>query len=136
MNCVTNVTTSMLWNGEALEEFSPGRGLRQGDPLSPFLFVLHMERLSALINTKAEEGTWKGIKVSNNSPSLTHLFFANDLILFFQVNFLTCNTMINVQCLMFLRSFLPCLVKPLASTNLSSSYPLMFQEVEPEDLVL
>lgn len=64
MSCVTTVTSSILWNGEALEEFMPGRGLRQGDLLSPYLFVLCMERLSAMINLSTDEGRWKGIKVS------------------------------------------------------------------------
>lgn len=49
------------------------------------LFVCSMhERLSILINSKIKEGTWKGIKVSKNSTPLTHLFFADDLILFGQ----------------------------------------------------
>lgn len=67
MNCVSNVSTSIIWNGEPLPEFSPQRGLRQGDPLSPYLFVLCMERLSHLINNKVENGKWKGIAVSRNA---------------------------------------------------------------------
>lgn len=62
MSCVSTLTTSILWNGEALPEIPPSRGLRQGDPLSPYLFVLCMERLSILINRKAEAGAWKESK--------------------------------------------------------------------------
>lgn len=65
-----------------MTEFAPGRGLRQGDTLSPYLFALCMERLSTLINNKREEGDWKGIQVSKNSIPLTHHFFADDVILF------------------------------------------------------
>ncbi|KAI8550987.1 hypothetical protein RHMOL_Rhmol06G0149600 [Rhododendron molle] len=96
MSCVTSVKTSILWNGEPLPEFAPGRGLRQGDPLSPYLFVLCMERLSILINSKRVEGSWKGIKVSKNSTPLTHLFFADDLILFGQDNFTTVKAIMEV----------------------------------------
>lgn len=92
MNCVTSINTVVLWNGEALNEFSPGRELRQGDPLSPYLFVLCMERLSVLINREVDGNRWKGIKVSRNAPLLTHLFFVDDLILFGEDNFNTCIT--------------------------------------------
>ena len=54
MCCVTNVTTAIIWNEEPLEEFKPKRGLRQGDPLSPYLFILCMERLSNMISLKAD----------------------------------------------------------------------------------
>lgn len=96
MSCVTTVSTSILWNGETLDAFSRGCGLRQGDPLSPYLFVLYMECLSILINQKAEEGKWKGIKASRNTNPLTHLFFADDLILFGQDSISSCNVMMRV----------------------------------------
>lgn len=96
MNCVTSVNSSILWNGETLEEFSPGRGLRQGDPLSPYLFVLCMERLSILIDKKCDSGSWKGIKVSRDSQTISHLFFADDLILFGQANQTTCRSIMEV----------------------------------------
>lgn len=55
-----------------------------------------MERLSIIINSKAEEGKWKGIRVSRNSAPLTHLFFADDLILFGLDSFDTCKTIMEV----------------------------------------
>lgn len=82
MSCVKNTTTSILWNGTPLTSFNPSRGLRQGDPLSPYLFVMCMEYLSALILDKVNQNKWKGIKASPNRPTITHLFFADDLILF------------------------------------------------------
>lgn len=96
MDCVSSVSTSILWNGEALENFTPGRGLRQGDPLSPYLFVLCMERLSILIENKCETGNWKGLKISRDAVPLTHLFFADDLLLFGHSNQATCRDIMDV----------------------------------------
>jgi len=55
MKCVSGPSMSLLWNGEKTESFKPLRGLRQGDPLSPYLFVLCMERLCHLIDIATVE---------------------------------------------------------------------------------
>ncbi|XP_028761232.1 uncharacterized protein LOC114719845 [Neltuma alba] len=82
MNCVSTATMNVLWNGVPSETFTPTRGVRQGDPLSPYLFILCMERLGQLIHTEVHEGRWKPLKLSANGPPFSHLFFADDLILF------------------------------------------------------
>lgn len=53
---ISSPRMQVLWNGEALEEFSPSRGIRQGDPISPYLFVLCIEKLFQMINLEVEEG--------------------------------------------------------------------------------
>lgn len=53
MNCTTSKTLTLKWNSEKLESFAPKRGLRQGDPMSPYLFVLCMEKISLLIQQKS-----------------------------------------------------------------------------------
>ena len=82
MFCVSSSSLSILWNGVKLPSFSPARGLRQGDPLSPYLFILCMEGLSALIQNKVEAGLWKPVKVSRDGPRISHLLFADDVLLF------------------------------------------------------
>lgn len=82
MLCVTTSTFGIFWNGEATDKFTPSRRLRQGDPLSPYLFVLCMERLDHLIEEKVEQGLWKPISVNRGGPKLSHLCFVDDLILF------------------------------------------------------
>lgn len=85
MTCVETPRISILWEGERIEYFNSGRGIRQGDPISPHLFVLCMERLSHLIQKEVEEN-WTGIKVSRKGPILSHLFFADDMVLFSEAN--------------------------------------------------
>ena len=72
----------VLWNGEITDTFLPIRGIRQGDSISPYILVLCMERLSHLINSLIEKGKWKPVKLNKTGPQLSHLFFADDLLLF------------------------------------------------------
>ncbi|PNX76781.1 ribonuclease H [Trifolium pratense] len=46
MNCITSVTTNVMWHGSRSIFFKPGRGIRQGDPISPYIFVLGMDKLT------------------------------------------------------------------------------------------
>lgn len=83
---VTSASISILWNGSKLESFSPQRGLRQGDPLSPYLFVLCMERLALLIQKRVVEGSWHPIRIAKEGMNISHLFFADDILLFCQAS--------------------------------------------------
>ncbi|KAG7547784.1 Ribonuclease H domain [Arabidopsis suecica] len=82
MTCVTGPSMRILWNGEKTEQFTPSRGIRQGDPLSPYLFVLCLERLCHLIDRSVAGKEWKPISISQGGPKLSHICFADDLILF------------------------------------------------------
>src|ERR1044072_6381284 len=82
MFCVSSSSLTLLWNGTRLEPFSSSRGLRQGDPLSPYLFVLCMERLGIRIQDAVDSGRWFPVSIANSGPSISHLFFADDVLLF------------------------------------------------------
>lgn len=58
------------------------RGLRQGDPLSPYLFVLCLEKLYHIISSSVKKGDWKPFAITKDGPYLSHVFFADDLMLF------------------------------------------------------
>ena len=73
---------SIVWNGKNLDWFKLTRGIRQGDAINPYLFVLCIERLGHLINHAVSEGRWKPIKLSKYGPPISHLSFADDLLLF------------------------------------------------------
>ena len=81
MNCVQVEATAILWNGEKSKSFVPSKGLRQGDPLSPYIFVFCMECLSYLILQATKGQQWRGVKTSRVGPRITHIMFADDLLL-------------------------------------------------------
>lgn len=68
--------------------FKAARGLRQGDPLSPYLFELCMEELSLLIQKRVMRKERSPIKVSNNGSGISHFLFGDDILLFSTENFL------------------------------------------------
>lgn len=82
MHFVSSSSLSVLWNGVTTDAFNPSRGIRQGDTLSPYLFVLCMERLGHLINEALTLGSWKPLFLSRRYPPLSYLFFLDDLMLF------------------------------------------------------
>lgn len=81
MKCVSTARMRVIWNGDHYEAFNMERGIRQGDPLSPYLFVLCMERLGHMINDAVVSKTWRPVRLSRNGTLISHLFFADDLFL-------------------------------------------------------
>jgi hypothetical protein len=81
MACVTSVRYQGRFNFEDTDVFTPTRGLRQGDPLSPYLFLLCAEGLSILLLYEEEVGGIDGVRVCRNAPSVSHLLFADDSLI-------------------------------------------------------
>jgi hypothetical protein len=80
--CIGTATASVLVNGSPTDEFSIERGLRQGDPLSPFLFLLAAEGFNVLMNAVVEAELFSGYGVGvSGEVRLTHLQFADDTII-------------------------------------------------------
>lgn len=69
-------------NGGKSENFTPSRGLRQGDPLSPYFFILGQEVLSRLLDCELRTKNISGIKASSRGPAITHVMYVDDIILF------------------------------------------------------
>ncbi|KAH9656150.1 reverse transcriptase domain-containing protein [Citrus sinensis] len=84
MLCVSTVRYHVIRDGKEIGPIVPSRGLHQGDPLSPYLFILCAEGLSALIRKNERAGLLHGVKVARGAPVVSHLFFADDCFLFFK----------------------------------------------------
>ncbi|KAL5548684.1 hypothetical protein UlMin_003915 [Ulmus minor] len=82
MKCVTSVSYSFLINRQVTRTVIPHRGLRQGDPLSPYLFVICAHGLSEMLACFEERKRFTGIKIASGCPSISHLFFADDSLIF------------------------------------------------------
>jgi hypothetical protein len=80
MHMVTSVETIVKWNGARADYFRPQRGIRQGDPISPYLFVMCIDKLSHLISHAVDTGDWKAIRAGRGGPIVSHLMFADDLL--------------------------------------------------------
>ncbi|GJU35124.1 RNA-directed DNA polymerase, eukaryota, reverse transcriptase zinc-binding domain protein [Tanacetum coccineum] len=86
---------SILINGSPTEEFQFFKGLKQGDPLSPFLFILIMESLHLSFQRVVDAGLFTGINI-NSSLTLSHMFYADDAVFLGQWNDRNIDTLFNV----------------------------------------
>jgi hypothetical protein len=82
MKCVKSVSYSVLVNGVPYGNILPSRGLRQGDPLSPYLFLIAAEGLSSLLSRAALDNRLTGVSIFVGGYRLSHLFFPDDSLLF------------------------------------------------------
>ncbi|KAM6584731.1 hypothetical protein CsatB_011733 [Cannabis sativa] len=94
MKCVYSVRYSFQLNGQIYGEVIPTRGLRQGDPLSPYLFLICAEGFSALIRHAEEKRDILGLKIARHAPPISHLFFADDSLLMFKASE---RTLVSIQ---------------------------------------
>ena len=82
MSCIKSVSYSILLNGVPDNAIKASRGLRQGDPLSPYLFLVCAIGLQGLIHKAEADGSLRGVSICRNGPCVSHLFFADNSVLF------------------------------------------------------
>ena len=86
MRCITSISYTIIINCSISNTFQPVRGLRQGDTMSPYLFLISTEGLSAFLDKHQRNELRNGIQASCNGPRVTHLFFVDDSIQFANAN--------------------------------------------------
>ena len=94
--CIEIVDYSVLVNGSVAGPIILGRGLRQGDPLSPYLFIICAKGLSAFIRKAEARGNINGVKICTKVPIVSHLLFVDDCFLFFRGNINQAEKMKNI----------------------------------------
>ena len=86
MSCISTgkgiLCHHILVNGKAYGMIHPSRGIRQGDPLSPYLFLLCAKGFTALLDQVESEGRIKGVSICRGTPKVTNLMFVDDSLLF------------------------------------------------------
>lgn len=93
MGCVRSVNFAVLLNGQPGNKFVPSRGLRHGDPLSPYLFLMVNDILSRMLGLASETNKLQGVRISPHGPSISHIFFADDTLIFLKADNSNCHVL-------------------------------------------
>lgn len=94
--CISSVSYQVLLNGEPKGKITPSQGIRQGDPLFPFLFILLTEALISHIQGAEREGRITGLKIARNSPRVSHLLLADDGLFFCKADVQQCSELVRI----------------------------------------
>lgn len=93
MLCIQSVSYAVLIQGRPFGRIVPTHDLRQGDPISPYLFLLVAEGFSSMLRQACRERVIHGVSIARGAPSVLHLFFADDSLLFYDASVRDCTTL-------------------------------------------
>ncbi|GJU27805.1 hypothetical protein Tco_1166426 [Tanacetum coccineum] len=94
--CISSYELEFMINGNSIGTIKPSRGIRQGDPISPFLFIIVADVLSKMINNALNNSLLSGMKMARECPVISHIFFADDSLFFLKASINECNKLISI----------------------------------------
>lgn len=94
--CINTTETQILLNEAPCKSFKPTREIRQGEPLSPYLFLLSMEVFTRSLDKAEAEKKIQWIKIAKNAPPVSHMLFADDCLLFVKADLHNVNNLLPV----------------------------------------
>ena len=94
--CISTLSFTFLLNGGKGRSINPLRGLRQGDLLSPYLFIIGSEVLARMINRSTTQRLINGIKIALSTPGISKLLYADDVLLFCKAKYSEINEIMNI----------------------------------------
>lgn len=101
MECVTSASYRLMINGKRFEVIKPGRGLKWGDPLSPYLFIFVSDVLSRLVTDVVAKKDISPLRMTRSYPALSHMFFVDDSLFFLEAterNIMRIKNIIEAYC--------------------------------------
>lgn len=96
MQCISTVSYSFLVNDSALGNVVPIRGIRQGDPLSLYIFIICGEVLSGVFRLGQSSGHLTRVKIGLHCPRIDHLLFADDTMIFTKASAENCTFLTSI----------------------------------------
>lgn len=93
MHYITSVKYSFIHNGVVFGNVTPERGLQQGDPISPYVYIMCAEGLNSILRRNEEAGLIHGCRIARGAPTISHLLFADSCYLFFRATKTEAQTM-------------------------------------------
>lgn len=94
--CLSTTEIQILLNGSPCTSFKPTMGIRQGDPISPYLFLITMEVFTRALAQAESTKAIQGIKISRNASQVSHLLFADDCLLFVKADMHNVNNLLDI----------------------------------------
>nr|DAD35521.1 TPA_asm: hypothetical protein HUJ06_006161 [Nelumbo nucifera] len=85
-SCISSVEFAFKINGTQRGKVKPCRGIRQGDPLPPYIFILAVQALSLIIQDSVQNGRLHPLRFKRSGMSISHMFYTDDCLLFLKAN--------------------------------------------------